>query len=89
MLRPSNRPGRYPEFFPFGDQQQGVRIDDRFVHVLRIGDFVSDDAAAFVHRYRVVYGDPAAGPEDQVDQHQRRSFADVVRLRLPVRSPPK
>ena len=48
------RPGRHPEFFPFRDEQEGVGIHYCVIDVFGIMEGVSQTAAGFFHRDRVV-----------------------------------
>ena len=94
---------RHAELLPFGDEQQCVGIEQRFVHVVAVHDlrggssgipcgllgffFRSHPALAFVHGDRVKYADGRSSLGQQIDQHQRSRFAHVVGLGLEGEAP--
>ena len=94
---------RHAEQLPFGDEQQGVGIEQCFVHVVAVHDlrggssgipcgllgffFRSHPALAFVHGDRVKHADRRSSLGQQINEHQRSRFAHVVGLGLEGETP--
>ena len=76
------------ELFPLGDEEYGIGIEDCVVDACAVGDAVTNAAAAFVHRDRVVGADCAAGAEEAVYEDEGGRFAHIVGLGLEG-EPPK
>ena len=75
------------ELFPLGDEEYGIGIEDCVVDACAVRDAVTDAAAAFVHRDRVVGADSAAGTEEAVNEDEGGRFAHIVGLGLEGESP--
>ena len=78
---------RHTQFFPLGDEHQGITAICSLIHVVTIGHSVPDTAAAFVHGNRIIYFYRYTGLEQQVDKCQRRCLAHVICLGLECKSP--
>ena len=87
---------RHAELLPFGDEQQGVCIEQGFVHVVAVDDLFCDcrgiracchTALAFVHGDRVVHADCCACLGQEVDEHEGGGFAHIVSFGLEGETP--
>ena len=82
------RPVGHPELFPLRDECDGIGALCSFVHrTCVMHPFVADPAAGFLHRHGVVDPNRGARLTQQVDHHQCRRFAHVVRFGLEREAP--
>ena len=73
---------RHAELLPFGHEEEGVCVEQCFVHVVAVGDDVAHAALAFVHGNRVIDSNYSASLCELVDKYECGRFAHVVRFQL-------
>ena len=78
---------RHAELLPFGHEEEGVCVEQCFVHVVAVGDDVAHAALAFVHGDRVIDSNYSASLCELVDKYECGRFAHVVRFRLEGETP--
>ena len=78
---------RHAELLPFGHEEEGVCVEQCFVHVVAVGDDVAHAALAFVHGNRVIDSNYSASLGELVDKYECGRFAHVVRFWLEGETP--
>lgn len=87
---------RHAELLPFSHEEEGVCVEERFVHVVAVNDLACDcccvgacchAALAFVHGDRVIHADCCTGLGQEVDEHECGRFAHVVGFGLKGEAP--